>query len=51
MNETAISHRINQRLQDYWESVRGEKRIPNESDIVSEDLADIWEQAIALNNG
>jgi hypothetical protein len=49
MNDIAISHRINQRLQDYWESVRGEKRIPNESDIVSEDLADIWEHCFLID--
>ena len=35
-------HRIHERLNAYSESLRGERALPLESDIVIEDLQDIW---------
>jgi len=49
MNELSQSSRINQRLRDYWESVRGDRRVPNESDILPEQLEDIWENCFLID--
>ena len=38
----AQKHRINERLKDYWQNLRKGRAMPLESDVVMEDLKDIW---------
>lgn len=42
MSQPAPSPRINQRLQEYWETLRAGRRMPCETDINTDDLVDIW---------
>src|SRR4051812_21136805 len=35
-------YRMHQRLQNYWESLRGGRRFPSENDVNPDDIADIW---------
>lgn len=37
-----FEYRYNQRLQKYWDKLRGERPFPSESEINPDDLKDIW---------
>lgn len=41
--------RINQRLQAYWEELRGQRPYPKETEIDPEAIADIWESCFLVN--
>ena len=49
MNTTHQHVRINERLQAYWDEVRGESRMPDESDIAPEALEDIWPNCFLID--
>ena len=42
-------HRINERLNDYWEQLRGKRDMPLESDVVIDDLKDIWDHCFLVS--
>ena len=52
-NEAAGHHRINERLNAYWEHLRGHRAMPRESDVSIDDLKDIWPHCflVATKNG
>ena len=35
-------NRIHERLEEYWNSIRGDRRMPEESDVSPESISDIW---------
>lgn len=41
-------NRINEKIHDYWNKLRGEKSYPSENDINPEDIEDIWESCFLI---
>ncbi|MEI7669077.1 MAG: PAS domain-containing protein [Pseudomonadota bacterium] len=41
--------RINEKLQNYWEKLRGKRLYPEESEINPDEIKDIWEDCFLLN--
>jgi len=48
-NHTESGHRLTERLQNYWEEVRGGKPVPDEADINPDHIADIWPSCFLIN--
>jgi hypothetical protein len=40
--------RINEKLQDYWKSLRGDRPYPSETDINPKDIRDIWDYCFLI---
>jgi hypothetical protein len=51
MKQADIHVRINQRLNDYWETIRGQRAMPDESDVTPQDIADIWPNCFLVHVG
>ena len=49
MHEETGQHRINERLNAYWDSLRGSRTMPNERDISIEDLKDLWQYCFLIS--
>lgn len=50
MNETTSKHhRINEQLQEYWNTLRGDRAMPLESEISIEALKEIWGHCFLVN--
>jgi hypothetical protein len=43
-----IERRITLRLLAYWEKLRGDRPMPSESDIRSEDILDLWDSCLLI---
>lgn len=48
-NPEAKHHRINEQLKDYWDGLRGNRPMPLESEVVLEDLKDIWDYCFLMS--
>jgi hypothetical protein len=42
MSDETGHHRINERLNTYWDMLRGSRAMPAEGDVAIEDIKDIW---------
>jgi hypothetical protein len=42
-------HRIHERLNEYWQTLRRERRMPLESEVAMDALADIWSSCFLLS--
>lgn len=49
MNAPEPHHRINEQLNEYWQTLRRERPMPLESEVVMDDLADIWDSCFLLS--
>ena len=45
----AMERRITLRLLAYWEKIRGERAMPAESDLSSEDISDLWRDCFLVH--
>lgn len=41
--------RINEKIQSYWESMKGDRAFPKEADINPEDIEDIWDSCFLVH--
>lgn len=46
---SAIHHRINEKLQAYWNEIRADRPMPMESDVNMDTLKDIWDYCFLVN--
>lgn len=49
MSTSSVHHRINEQLRQYWDSLRGDRPMPLESDINIADLKEIWDYCFLVN--
>lgn len=48
-NEETGHHRINERLNAYWDTLRGSRAMPAEGDVSIEELKDIWQNCFLVS--
>lgn len=49
MNTSPARHRINERLEDYWQELKGDRAMPLESEVSVEALKEIWDYCFLVN--
>ena len=49
MNATEPHHRINERLNEYWQALRAGRPMPLESEVAMDDIAEIWNSCYLLS--
>lgn len=48
MNTEVKENKLNEILFQYWEDLKGDKEMPCESDIKSEEIADVWDNCFLV---